>query len=81
MAQLTDFGKNVKIRLIMIGQTQTWLIEQVKEKTGMFFDDSYLHKLLVGSRGAPKLVKAICEILEIEAPTKDAKGETNGTED
>ena len=44
----SDFGKAVKIRLIEIGKDQTWLIEQVKERTGDYFDTSYLSKLLRG---------------------------------
>ena len=43
-----NFGKAVKIRLIEMDKTQAWLIEQVKEKTGDFFDSSYLHRILSG---------------------------------
>ena len=43
-----DFGKAVKIRLIEMNKTQAWLIEQVKERTGDFFDSSYLYRILSG---------------------------------
>lgn len=41
MAQLTVFGKEVKKRLVDMDQRQVWLIDQVREKTGLYFDDSY----------------------------------------
>ena len=63
----TDFGKTVKHRLIDIDQSQGWLVEEVKKKTGLYFDSSYLQKILNGKSSAPKLVNAISEILDIEA--------------
>ena len=49
MAQTSDFGKAVKKRLIDLDKTQSWLIEQVREKTGdMSFDSSWLHRILSG---------------------------------
>lgn len=48
MASCSDFGKAVKIRLIELDKTQEWLIEQVKERTGDYFDSSYLHRILTG---------------------------------
>lgn len=73
MAQTTDFGKAVKIRLIEIGKTQSWLIEQVRERTGDFFDSSYLHRIMSGKltaekgySGAPSKKQVIREILGME---------------
>lgn len=70
MAQTSDFGKAVKIRLIEMGQTQEWLIEQVKKETGAFFDSSYLHKILAGKlpaengyNGKPGKAECIRKIL------------------
>ena len=70
MAKTTDFGKAVKIRLIELDQTQEWLIEQVKERTGDYFDSSYLHRLLSGKtpgdtgwNGKPGKAEVIREIL------------------
>ena len=54
MAQTNDFGKAVKIRLIELEKTQNWLIEQVREKTGDYFDSSYLHRILNGKLTAEK---------------------------
>jgi hypothetical protein len=61
-----DFRKKVKYRLIDLCQTQKWLEEQIKEKTGLFVDSSYLTKIFNGERNAPKIKAAICEILEIK---------------
>lgn len=72
MAKVKDFGKQVKIRLIELDKTQEWLIEQVKEKTGDFFDSSYLHRILSGKlpgengrNGKPGKASVIREILGI----------------
>ena len=72
MAQ-NDFGKAVKIRLIELGKTQNWLIEQVVERTGDFFDSSYLNRILTGKApgatgrgGKPGKVEVIREILSMK---------------
>lgn len=61
-----EFFKKVKYRLIDLEKTQKWLEEQIREKTGLFVDSSYLSKIYNGERNAPKIKAAICEILEIE---------------
>lgn len=72
MAQLTVFGKDVKKRLVDIDKPQVWLIEQVKEKTGLYFDDSYLGKILSGRLATPKIVQAIREILDLTDQPQEA---------
>lgn len=59
MKKDTGFGKSVKIRLIEIGKNQKWLINQVREKTGMYFDGGYLWRILNDERSAPSIVKAM----------------------
>lgn len=73
MAKTNDFGKAVKIRLIELDQTQEWLIEQVVERTGDYFDSSYLHRILSGKlaaekgiNGKPGKAEVIREILGLE---------------
>lgn len=61
-----DFYKTVKKRLIDMDKTQGWLIEEVQQKTGLFFDGGYLYKICAGKRNAPKLKEAIKEILSIQ---------------
>lgn len=65
MDKTCEFGKAIKIKLITLGKTQNWLIEQVKEKTGLFFDSSYLYKIMVGKAKTPSIVTAIREILDL----------------
>ena len=62
---LTPFGKEVKKRLVDLEQSQVWLIEQVAARTGLYFDGSYLFKVMTGQLNTPKIVQAIREILDI----------------
>lgn len=64
-----DFRKKVKYRLIDLEKSQKWLEEQIREKTGLFIDSSYLTKIYNGERNAPKIKAAICEILDIKEDT------------
>ena len=66
MSNVTSFGKNVKKRLIDSEKSQEWLISEVRKKTGLYFDSSYLYKILTGQLTTPKIVNAINEILEFE---------------
>ena len=65
-SKFSDFGLCVKTELLRKGKTQKWLEEEVTAKTGLFVDSGYMHKILTGQRNAPKIVSAICEIMEIE---------------
>ena len=71
MAQATAFGKAIKTRLIDMDKKQSWLIEQVKERTGLDFDDAYLWKITRGKLKTPSIVTAIQEILDIPAISDD----------
>lgn len=62
---LTDFGKEIKKRLIDMDKSQKWLIEQVSAETGLYFDRSYIHKIMTGKLDSHKIVSAICKVLEI----------------
>ena len=65
-SKFSDFGLEVRIRLLKMGKTQKWLQEEVREKTGLFLDGSYLNKILTGERETPKLVNAIKEVLDMK---------------
>lgn len=65
MTQLTVFGKEVKKKLVDIGQSQAWLMDKINGKTGLFIDSGYMYKILTGKRNAPKIVSAIRDILEL----------------
>lgn len=67
--KFTPFGLCVKTELLRRGKTQAWLMQRIGEDTGLFVDDGYLYKILTGQRNAPKIVKAIKDILNIpDAP-------------
>lgn len=71
LSKFTDFGLCIKTELLRIGKDQKWLEQAVAEKTGLFVDNGYMYKILTGQRNAPKVVAAICEILNIENPAKE----------
>ena len=60
---LTPFGKEIKKKLVDIEKNHSWLIDQVCRQTGLYFDRSYLHKIMVGKLETPKVVQALREIL------------------
>lgn len=53
-----------------VEQDQNWPIAQVRVKTGLYFDGSYLHKIMTGKLSTPSVTQAICEILEIQLETQ-----------
>ena len=62
----SDFGLEVKMKLLQRGMKQTELIQAVRDDTGLFLDDSYLYKILRGERKPDKIVQSICRILNIQ---------------
>ena len=67
----TEFGLCVKDKLLRCGKDQKWLGEEVTKRTGLYVDSGYMYKILTGQRNAPKVVEAVCEILEFT--TSDGK--------
>ena len=70
-SKFTDFGLVVKTELLRTGRDQKWLEESVSEKTGLYVDGGYMYKILTGQRNAPKIVAAICEILNIQGSQEE----------
>lgn len=68
---LTAFGKEIKKKLVDLDKNHSWLIEQVCVQTGLYFDRSYLHKIMTGKLDTPKVVQAIREILDIPDAPKE----------
>lgn len=66
MAQLTEFGKSVKKKLIDLDKSQAWLNAEVTKETGMFCDSSRMAKILSGLQKSPVIESAIRTILSIE---------------
>lgn len=61
--KLTDLGKKIKCALVERDATQDWLISEVKARTGLYFDSSYLNKIMTGKIENAKILVAIDEIL------------------
>ena len=66
LSKFSEFGLCVKTELLKKNQSQKWLEEEITKKTGLYVDSGYMYKILTGQRKAPKIVKAICEILNIK---------------
>ena len=64
-SKFTDFGLCVKTKILQMGKDQKWLEAAVSEQTGLYVDNGYMYKILTGQRNAPKIVDAICGILDI----------------
>lgn len=64
---ITDYGKRIKMRLLELGKNQNWLIEQVKDKTGLYYDSGYMTKILNGSAKSSNITSAIDEILGFDS--------------
>ena len=62
----TSYAKAVKHKLVDIGKPQTWLFAEIKERTGLYCDWSYLKKISDGREPGVKIVEAINEILGLE---------------
>lgn len=65
-SKFTDFGLEVKTKLLRMGKEQKWLEEAVSERTGLYVDSGYLYKILTGQRNAPKIVDAIKAIVGVD---------------
>lgn len=59
----TNYAKMVKHRLIDMGKTQTWLFAEIKARTDLYCDWSYLKKISEGKEPGVRIVEAINEIL------------------
>jgi hypothetical protein len=68
LSKFTDFALCIKTELLKKGRNQKWLEQEITEKTGLYIDSGYMYKIMTGQRNAPKIIKAICEILGIENP-------------
>lgn len=66
LSKFSELGLCIKTKLIQINKTQKWLAEEAAKQTGLYVDSGYMYKILTGQRNAPKIIDAICEILNIE---------------
>lgn len=70
--KLCEFGKEIKKKLVDIDKTHEWLILKVAADTELYFDRSYLHKVMVGKLATPKIIASISKILELYSPVDRA---------
>ena len=63
--QTTDFGKEVKKRLVDLEKTQLWLCGEVTSRTGLYLDIPYLNRIFAGVRKPQRIIKAIREVLDL----------------
>lgn len=63
---MSPYEKKVRHRLIDLGKSQTWLIEQVKAATGQYCDYSLLHKVFSGKLKVPNIRRAVDQALGFE---------------
>ena len=75
MEKLSEFGKEIGKRLIDMEKNQVWLIERVRERTGLYFDSSYLYKIKTVQLATPKIVAAIRSILGLSGQVQDSTNE------
>lgn len=66
----TEFGKDVKKRLIDLDKSQEWLISQLNRDTGLFVDSSYLNRILTGRCNSEKIIASISKILDLQGSKK-----------
>ena len=76
----SNFGVAVRIKLLKMGKTQDWLIEECRSKTGLYLDTGYMWRILSGRRKSPKIRHAICEILDSNESDFDQEREENQIE-
>lgn len=60
-----NIEKKVRKKLIDMEKPQKWLIDQIKEETGMFCDNSILCKVMRGKVDSARMLSAIRKILNI----------------
>ena len=69
--QTTDFGKEVKKRLVDLEKTQLWLCGEVTGRTGLYLDIPYLNRIFAGVRKPQRIIRAIREILDLPEEEKE----------
>lgn len=60
------FRQAVKVKLVEIDKTQTWLSEELKNRYGIYMDRFYLSRILAGQVNSVSTIDKICEILSID---------------
>ena len=65
---LSDYGKQIKVRLLELNKKQEWLISEIRSRyPEIYVDGSNIYRILTGEIKSGKVVSAINEILELES--------------
>lgn len=75
---LTAYGLQVRTRLMQLGKTQHWLIQQARRHTDRYLDSSNLYKLLHGKLHSDALCDAVNRVLELPPQAGKAQGRRRG---
>lgn len=63
---LTEYGMAVKVQLLKLNKTQTWLIEEVRKiLPNKYLDSSNLYKIMTGELNSKDIQSAINQVLDI----------------
>ena len=63
---ITEYGQQIQLELVKRNKPRSWLIGELRNKTGMYVDGSNLYKIMTGKIKSSKLTDAITDILGIE---------------
>ena len=66
MHNYTGFGTKIRVALARKGWSVGSLCRMVSEKTGKYFDESYLSKICRGVNSSQTMIDAIKDILDIK---------------
>lgn len=61
----SEYGKAVCRRLVDMDKTKTWLMEEIRGRTGLYMDSSYLCKILNSGKGSQKVMDAIHDAIGV----------------
>ena len=75
---ITEYGQEIQMELLKRQKTRNWLIEELRQKTGMYVDGSNLYKLMTGKIKSSKLTDAIQEILGVAYKERTSDGTNQG---
>lgn len=61
----SKYGKEVCKRLVDMDKQKVWLMEEIRKRTGLYMDSSYLNKILNSGKGSQKVLDAIHDTIGV----------------
>lgn len=61
----SSYGKEVCKRLVDMDKQKVWLMEEIRKRTGLYMDSSYLNKILNSGKGSQKILEAIHDAIGV----------------